>query len=146
MSRLIALLAVLLLAACAAPGDQPTTDDGTSPPATASPGDGTGAEPDAILVIEEGATATGPGITVPEALDQMGAGQPLLVNGSLFVDLDGEVLLCEAMAESFPPQCGGTRLLVEGLDLAGMPDLMEEGGVRWSESGIQLLGRIEPAE
>lgn len=148
MHRLIAMLAAtLLLAACAAQGDQPIGDDDPAPtgPGTHSPGDGDVAQADAILVIEEGATATGPGISVNEALAQAGSDQPLLVNGSLFIDAEGNVLLCEAMAESFPPQCGGGRLLVEGVELTGIPDLVEANGVRWSESAVQLLGRIEPA-
>ena len=122
----------LVLAACASTGgdepvtEQPTTDEG---PAA-----------DGVLVIQPGATASGPGISIAEALDHVG-GEPVLVNGSLFIDPDGGVLLCDAIAESFPPQCGGVRLEVRGLDPAGQ--LLEEAnGVRWAES-VQLLGRIE---
>jgi hypothetical protein len=76
---------------------------------------------------------------VTEALAFLG-GESVLVNGALFIDADGDVLLCEAMAESFPPQCGGTRLGVEGLDPRGQ-QLEEANGVRWSES-VQLYGRV----
>lgn len=134
MRRAIPILIVaVVLSACASTGgdepvtDQPTTDDG---PVRA----------DAVLVIQPGAIATGPGISIPDAIEQAG-GEPVLVNGSLFIDADGGVLLCDAIAESFPPQCGGTRLEVRGLDLAGQ--LLEEAnGVRWAES-VQLLGRIQ---
>jgi hypothetical protein len=129
------LLAAIILSACASMGgDAPISDD--DPPA---PGSGSGAEPDAILVIEEGAAVSGPGISVTEALGFVG-GQPVLVNGSLFIDANGDVLLCEAIAESFPPQCGGARLGVEGLDPTGQ-QLEEANGVRWAES-TQLFGRI----
>lgn len=136
MRRVIpTLLTAIVLAACGATGsDQPTSDDDPPP---SDPGTGTTA--DAILIIEEGATASGPGISVTEAIGQAGGG-PVLVNGALFIDEEGGVLLCEAIAESFPPQCGGARLEVQGLDPGGQ--LLEEAnGVRWTES-TQLFGRV----
>lgn len=126
------LIVAVVLSACASTGgdepitDQPTTDEGP--------------QADAVLVIQPGAIADGPGISIPDALEQAG-GEPVLVNGTLFIAPDGSVLLCDAIAESFPPQCGGTRLEVRGLDPAGL--LLEEAnGVRWAES-VQLFGRIQ---
>lgn len=130
------LVSALVLSACASTGaDDPITDDDPQP----SAGGGTSA--DGVLVIQEGSTASGPGISIADALEYTGA-EPVLVNGALFIDADGGVLLCEAIAESFPPQCGGTRLEVRGLDLSGDRMLEEANGVRWAES-VQLLGRIE---
>jgi hypothetical protein len=65
----------------------------------------------------------------------------VLVNGSLFIDPDGVVRLCSAIAESFPPQCGGERLRVIGLDPSSVPDLEEENGVRWAEHA-QVYGVV----
>lgn len=131
----IALTLTLALAACAASGaDDPVTDDGDTPPPAAGP------TADAVLIVEPSATASGPGISVADALEQIGGDQPLLVNGSLFVDADGGMLLCEAIAESFPPQCGGLRLEVRGLD-PNAQVLEEAEGVRWAET-VQLLGRL----
>ncbi len=98
---------------------------------------------DGILTIAPG-TADGPGITIAEALGS-GGGQPLLVNGALFVDPEEGVLLCDAVAESFPPQCGGLRLEVRGLDLGALPGLEEANGVRWAEQ-VQLLGTLTPID
>jgi hypothetical protein len=135
MQRLRLFLTVaLLLVACTAGPDAPVDDDDPVPAPT-------GPSADAVLVIEEGAAVGGPGITVSEALQQIG-GEPVLVNGSLFIDAEGEILLCDAIAESFPPQCGGRRLLVENLDPARVPDLQEANGVRWAE-GVTLLGSVE---
>lgn len=134
--RLFLGIAVVLVACTAAPPDAPVDDGDPQPPAS-------GTTVDAVLRIEEGAAVGGPGITVTEALEFVG-GEPVLVNGALFVDAEGEILLCEAIAESFPPQCGGRRLLVEGLDPRAVPDLAEANGVRWAES-VQLFGRVEPA-
>lgn len=137
MSRtLSALLVAFLLAACA--GTAGDSDDPTSEPPPKGNADG-------ILQIEPG-TASGPGISIDEALGQAGTlTGPLLVNGALFIAPDGTVLLCSAIAESFPPQCGGSRLLVRGLDPATVPDLQEANGVRWAEQ-VQLLGTIARVE
>lgn len=117
----LALLAVLLataaLAACG--GDDRASGDtgGTLPPA-----------------------ATGPGISIEEALET-GSDEPVLVNGNLLV-LDGQPRLCSALAESFPPQCGGASLLVTGLSLSGLDGLTSEAGVTWTDRPIKLLGVV----
>ena len=133
MKRTIAIaITLVLLAACASTGDAPST----SGPSASS---GIGADADGILNIAAG-TAGGPGISIEEAIGN-GGGEPLLINGALVVDPDGRVLLCDALAESFPPQCGGARLEVRGLDLASLPDVQEANGVRWVEQA-QLLGTV----
>ncbi|HYI67780.1 MAG TPA: hypothetical protein VEW95_12735 [Candidatus Limnocylindrales bacterium] len=130
MKRLTSLtLLVVLLGACASTGDAPSTDGSIGP----------GVDVDGILTIAPG-TAGGPGIGIEEAIGN-GGGEPLLVNGALLIDPEGRVLLCEALAESFPPQCGGARLEVRGLDLDSLPDLQEGNGVRWAEQA-QLLGTV----
>jgi hypothetical protein len=136
MNRLISLtLLVALLTACAATADAPATDPGS---AASDPGAG-GRDADGILTIQPG-SAGGPGISIEGAIGS-GGDQPLLVNGALFVDPEGRALLCDAIAESFPPQCGGLRLEVHGLDPGSLADLQEENGVRWAEQ-VQLLGTV----
>ena len=54
-----------------------------------------------------------------------------------------EVRLCETLAESFPPQCGGRSLVVTGLDLMTMDGLSSEGSVTWSDQPVQVLGSVE---
>lgn len=126
------LIAAVALGGCASPGDRPGDD-----------GDATGPdEPrvDAVLVVDRTSIADGPGISVADALGQAG-GEGVLVNGTLFIDADGSARLCDAIAESFPPQCGGARLIVENLDPTMVPELQEQDGVRWAES-VQLFGTI----
>ena len=86
-------------------------------------------------------SGVGPGISVGEALTSNLQG-PLLVNGHLHAQ-DDQVRLCELLAESFPPQCGGETLVVEGLDLTTMDGLTREGGVTWSDQLVQVLGTVE---
>ena len=54
--------------------------------------------------------------------------------------------LCEVLLESFPPQCGGLRLVVENLDLGTIVGLQtatrESVPVTWSNQPMQLLGTV----
>jgi hypothetical protein len=75
---------------------------------------------------------------VQEAIDSDLDG-PLMVKGFV-VQTGDEVRLCSALAESFPPQCGGPSLAVEGPVDA---DFAEEGDVRWTEREVSLLGDVE---
>ncbi|MDO8551626.1 MAG: hypothetical protein Q7S03_03030 [bacterium] len=88
-------------------------------------------------VSASGMPIAGGGLSVSEALASDLDG-PLLVKGYVVV-AGGETRLCEALAESFPPQCGGASVRLEGLDLAG---LREQGGVRWSADPVSLLGEV----
>jgi len=129
--RLVAPLLVLALGAgCAADAD--ASDPASSaPPAAGEP----------RLVIAEGPISE-PGMSVAEALGHQATDDLVTVTGALFVDADGTVRLCDAIAESFPPQCGGDRIVVVGLDLAAVGDLQTEGEVSWAEN-VTLFGSVE---
>ena len=126
--RTLALFATLAAAAALAGcgGDADPTDDaaGGSPTATQSTG-----------------LAAGPAISIEEAL-ATGSDEMQLVAGNILAQ-DGEVRLCSALAESFPPQCGGASLHVEGLKLEEVDGLITEGDVSWTDRPIELLGVVE---
>jgi hypothetical protein len=127
MRTLVAVsLITLVLAAC--------TD------AVGSPAPSVGGEP--VLVIADGDPDVGSGLSVAQALTHRATDDLVTVSGALFVDADGTVRLCDAIAESFPPQCGGDRLIVQGLDLATVAGLQTEGEVSWAE-GVTLFGSVE---
>ena len=86
-------------------------------------------------------SGVGPGISIAEALSS-NLKAPLLVNGHLHVQND-QVRLCEVLAESLPPQCGGGILVVKGLDLTTMDGLTSAGSVTWSDQLVQVLGTVE---
>jgi hypothetical protein len=117
---LIALVALgaLLLGACDSSDDEPITEP-SSP----------------------GSIAMGPGISVADALAS-DLDEPLLVNGFI-VATSADVRLCELLAESFPPQCGGAYLVIEGLDLTSVDGLEEASGVRWTNGFAPILGSVE---
>lgn len=50
--------------------------------------------------------------------------------------------LCEALAESQPPQCGGAPTVIAGLDLSEINGLEEANDVEWTNAPISLLGDL----
>ncbi len=86
-------------------------------------------------------SGVGPGISISEALTSNLTG-PLLINGHLHVE-NARARLCEALAESFPPQCRGKFLVVEGLDLMTIAGLTSGGSVTWTDQPVQVLGTVE---
>ena len=107
-----------------------------APPPSAAPA----SEP--VLVVSEGGVGGEAGMTVAEAFSHQATDDLVSVAGALFVDADGTAQLCDAIAESFPPQCGGQRIAVQGLDLATVPNLETANGVRWAES-VVIFGSVE---
>ena len=75
-----------------------------------------------------------------EALTGDAAGG-IAVSGFLFDDGSGPVL-CEVLAESFPPQCGGASVPVEGYEEAVDVPLVSEQGVTWTDQPLTLFGEI----
>ncbi len=147
MKRLIALLTAgaLVLAACGGESADLTQPDVGNAPTTQTPPTG-GNTP---LADDAGGTMVagmGPGISVAELLESTVDG-PFLVNGYVFVDADGSVVISDAIAESYPPQPAGAQVSVEGVDLMQLP--LVEGSVNseiptssWTEQPVQLLGEI----
>lgn len=113
------ILAVMLVAACT---DGGTTNDG--PDDTAGPSSG---------ILVDG------GLTIPEAFETDATGI-LAVQGFFFDDGTGP-RLCELLAESFPPQCGGAELPLADTDFA-LEGLQTEGSVTWSDAYVVVLGEL----
>jgi hypothetical protein len=110
--------AVVALAGCGSSGN----DDPSQPPASA------------------GTPIPGGGLTIQEAIDSDLDG-PLMVRGYL-IERDGELRLCEAILESFPPQCGEPSLRVDGSAPSASEELVsllgdvEDGTITVSETAI----------
>jgi hypothetical protein len=158
----IALFAVTLVAAACGSDDTddgaPQTDDDTSGiAATCAIGvpdcndtvvlgedEPPVADSDSEPVTSTGVLVNG-GLTVDEAL-ATDATRTLAVQGFLVAD-GTDIRLCSALAESFPPQCGGTSIV---LDAASVDELVyddetpfsSDQGVTWTDVTITLLGEI----
>ena len=104
-------------------------------------------------VSTTGATQETPGVpwspefsmSVSEVLSGEVAGAAA-VKGFLVVDAGG-ARLCEALAESYPPQCGGEALPITNYEefiaeeFLGVP-VQEAQGVTWTDDVVSLLGLI----
>lgn len=137
------LLGIMILAsACSAEGPLAVPDSATSnePQIVASDceadalvcGDAIPSDSDSI-----GMPANG-GITVSEALQRSAVGV-ITVQGFLFEDGSGP-LLCEVLAESFPPQCGGASMPISGYESALTVPLVSEQNVTWTDQIVSLTG------
>ena len=157
MRRIILVSAVLamVLAGCGAITESGTfTDVGEElPPSSADPATSAGADVAEFIVDTSGAVPGGPGIGLSDAIAAAGSTtEPTLVNGTLLMDADGTIWLCEAVTETSPPSCAEPRVRVANYP-AGTADwdistgaaigLQQDGDVLWREAA-QLYGTIEP--
>lgn len=91
---------------------------------------------------DDGAVVTGGMVAEPLTVSQAlisDVGGVIAVQGFLFDDGSGPVL-CDALAESFPPQCGSESLPVSGHEEAVDIPTITEQGVTWTDQPIVLLG------
>lgn len=80
------------------------------------------------------------GLSVSEALASTVTDR-IAVRGFLVVDDDG-ARLCDALAESYPPQCGGDSVpVVEYEEMVDVP-LMEAQGVSWTDTVVTFCGEL----
>ncbi len=135
------LVALVLLAASCGAGDggpaEPTPT--TSPPTTSTTATTTPTETTGVAPTATTAPAAEV-LTVNDMLDTRPGGD-VRVQGML-IDTGAGMLLCEALLESFPPQCGGRWMVVtnpEALDVA----LTTEGRVTWADQPVTITGRLE---
>jgi hypothetical protein len=129
--RTAAIVLVIALAACADPIASVSSDE---------PSPSGGATDPTLVIADASGAPDGPVLQVTDAI--AGAGDEAVhVQGGLVIDPDGTIRLCEALAESFPPQCAGARVIVEGLDLDSLGALQEGNGVRWLDSAT-LFGVV----
>ena len=80
------------------------------------------------------------GLTISEALETDATG-PLAVKGFLVEDSNG-LRLCEALAESFPPQCGGASIELADKSPIDPDELKTEQGVTWTDYEVTVIGDI----
>lgn len=72
------------------------------------------------------------------ATDQMEAGggiEPYLDDGT-------SARLCQNLAESFPPQCGGVSLVLDDLTGIDLGLLQNAAGTTWSDQPVVILGEL----
>ena len=110
-------------------GDLPTGGNDPLAPST---------EPDSRSVSD--GMVVDDGLSVSEAIAYQGS-EPVAVHGYV-VRTSETAQLCEVLAESFPPQCGGASLVLVNADATDDLPLLEEGDVQWSPDSVILVGTV----
>lgn len=87
-------------------------------------------DPDASTTPSTPATPVSSPTAIPAATQPVRTQVPVTV----LDDGDGPELCLSGVAESYPPQCGGPKLI--GWDWAAHPDHERAHGVRWGEFGV----------
>jgi len=103
------------------PSDLPPPDDGGTP------------------LTSTGMLVDG-GLTVTDALAGDATGV-IAVKGFLVVN-EGGARLCEALAESYPPQCGGSAIAITDYEETLSVPLTSAQGVSWTDDYVSFLGEI----
>jgi hypothetical protein len=89
--------------------------------------------------LDDPATAPDEPVSVAIAVDDELTGSVTLTG---FLLDDGQVRLCDAIMESYPPQCGGASVVVEGVDVTALDPATVEGDVAWVEQA-SVSGQLE---
>ncbi|RPI25638.1 MAG: hypothetical protein EHM57_01270, partial [Actinobacteria bacterium] len=84
-------------------------------------------------------------IATPGEVAALGDGTEARVTGFLFIAEDTR--LCEAMLESYPPQCGGASVVIGGLDASGVVGLSSPSdptfaAVTWTDYPLTVLSVV----
>ncbi len=123
--KLATSVLIVALSTVAACGNDTSNDDAADPTATTDVAP-SGSEFASLAELLE----------APESED----GTVVIVSAVLFDDGSGP-RMCEALAESLPPQCAGRSLALD-VDLLEV-EWTEQDGVRWTDRPVSLFGWVE---
>jgi hypothetical protein len=79
----------------------------------------------------------------PAEARRVESGTSVVVTGYVYVEPDGRARVCDALAESFPPQCAGPALELVGLDADDIPSAQHGSGVTWSGQQVRVHGTTD---
>ncbi|NNC74291.1 MAG: hypothetical protein HKN93_02145 [Acidimicrobiia bacterium] len=101
-----------------------------------------GDEPD--LGADPGAGVSGfvldGGVSISDVLTEDPQG-PVAVSGFVIQNASG-LYLCEALAESMPPQCGGAVIALSDLSTVDPDELKTAQAVTWSDQLVTVIGEV----
>ena len=87
-----------------------------------------------------GTPIIGGGLSIADALTSDADG-PIAVAGFLIQDANG-ARLCDLLAESMPPQCGGDSVELSDVSMIDPDELKTAQGVTWTDSTVTVYGEI----
>ena len=82
----------------------------------------------------------GAGLTLDQALTTDAVG-PIAVRGYFLQDIRG-ARLCEVLAESYPPQCGGANVALGDLSGIDLGLVQTNQDVSWTDDYVTILGEM----
>jgi len=158
LRRITAIMALLLVvAACGddvgaeelpPAGDDAPVTAGTCPEGTVDCDDilYPDGEPqgDVTLGGDSAGMPAGRGLSISEALETDPTG-PISVHG-FYVDNGSGPMLCEVLAESFPPRCRGASIPLADLSAVDPDSIQTSQGTSWTDDEVFLLGEIIDGE
>jgi hypothetical protein len=77
-------------------------------------------------------------LTVSEAVGTEG----VIVVSGFYVDTGSGPMLCEALAESFPPQCGGASVPLADISPIDPDEIQTEQGTSWTDRVVTIVGEM----
>ncbi len=92
------------------------------------------------------------GLSVAEALETDATGV-IAIRGFIVADA-GSARLCELLAESLPPQCGGASIVLAGFTADGLAELPDDEalgletaqGITWTNQSVSFFGELVDGE
>ncbi len=82
-------------------------------------------------------------------IDPLSVTEALAYQGSERIAVEGFIVragdtgqLCESLAESYPPQCGGASMTITNPETTVAYPLIEDGGTQWSPESITVVGTV----
>jgi len=69
-------------------------------------------------------------------------GSQISVRGIYFKGTSGIEVLCDSLAESFPPQCFDPKLEISGFRSNLLPRLNSESEITWTDTAVILAGTV----
>jgi hypothetical protein len=83
---------------------------------------------------------TQPPVTSFEEARSAEDGMRVELGGAVYAD-DRPMQLCDALAESYPPQCGH-GIPLAGIEWEALPAVRRASGVTWTDTGVVLSGEM----
>ncbi len=149
MRRLtLGLALAMLLASCGGSADTGALAPDPNPTDGSSGAEGTCLEGEPDCADDPSQAGGGETLPPPELgdvtiADLLDGGPGFPVNARGFVVAEGtDFRLCEALAESYPPQCGGLFIPVGGAEQVLIGTFETEGAVSWTDEPVDLYGEV----
>jgi hypothetical protein len=147
------LIGVLVLSSCAVSEEHSGPDAGSAPSVLVACAEDApdcqdtlvtgGEDPLAPSTDSDGSASSGmviEALSITDALSYQGS-ERIAVAGFVVRTQDAS-RLCDALAESYPPQCAGESIEITNPEATDALPLIEEGDVQWSRERVTVIATV----